>query len=446
MSKYFPVMKILEARSKAGGNPDNAAIAQITKFGFRPENANTPLNKVALPGQGNRYVFEADIPGGTTVGTFKLYNSHQESPWAEILQGRITSSNTGEVSTFNCVGGELSKISFLTPEAFQVKSLAEISLASFSKEAVITVGDDGGQFFGEEKVVDVPIGEIIRFEFQPRFIFNQARINSLAESLMEHGQNRPIILRKLTEDERKKIGMQFKYEISGGERRFRATKVNGTPTVKAIIKNISDSLLVRIAKAALDNTNHEPLSMYENILLVHRLFEPTGGDIGEIRRITQLSVGLITGYLGLRKLSPAVLEKLSPELPEEYRLRLADAHTIARVKDAEAQLKVYSETYQHLGERGIGAVRRALNDKVDTLAPTRKRSRNQNKEAAGRTVMAIIDTIHTLNPDLLPGFRAYLQGLSASNRGEVLGSLNKVSKLLPGLIMIADEAVNRALQ
>jgi ParB/RepB/Spo0J family partition protein len=446
-SSFQTVSVVTSARSTDGGKSDSKATSMLTGLGFRAENPSTPIIDRARPAKGHRFVLESET-SPTGIGKFKLHSSHNGSGWKEILMGRITSVANGDVRVYKCVGGQFSQINFSTPEPINASSLADISTTSFSEDSeTITVGDGGEEFFGEDRVLNISIDEILPFKFQPRIFFSEPRLATLAESLMEHGQNQPISVRILSEAEREKVGKEYKYEIVGGERRWRASKMNDAKTIKAIIKKVASNLLARLAAAYLDNTHREDLSLYEYILAVHNLVEPTGGDLTEINRITGLSFPLIRKYLSLRALNPEVLAHMSPEVPDVRRLRMVDAESLCMVKDHAEQMRVFRKAYHNIVTQGIRTARRVLTSEIAKVGEIpRTRSKNAAREAAGRSVMAVIDIIHTLNPDLLVGFTAFVNGQNAPTRIDLLGALKRAQGLLPDLIKIAETATNRKLQ
>ena len=67
---------------------------------------------------------------------------------------------------------------------------------------------------------------IIPNKYQPRKVFDEASINSLANSIKTYGIINPILVRKKDD----------KYEIIAGERRFRAAKLLGLTEIPVIIK------------------------------------------------------------------------------------------------------------------------------------------------------------------------------------------------------------------
>src|SRR5574338_738674 len=77
----------------------------------------------------------------------------------------------------------------------------------------------------------IRIENIVPNRYQPRHTFPQEELAELAASIKESGVLQPIMVR------RKGDGI---YELIAGERRWRAAKLAGLSTIKAVIRNSSD--------------------------------------------------------------------------------------------------------------------------------------------------------------------------------------------------------------
>ncbi|WP_288319308.1 ParB/RepB/Spo0J family partition protein [uncultured Parasutterella sp.] len=83
----------------------------------------------------------------------------------------------------------------------------------------------------ELTIQEIELKKIIPDPNQPRKEFDPEQLSELAESIKEHGLIQPIVLRKISADQ---------YVVIAGERRFRAVSLNGSNTIKAIVKNSVD--------------------------------------------------------------------------------------------------------------------------------------------------------------------------------------------------------------
>ena len=76
-------------------------------------------------------------------------------------------------------------------------------------------------------VMEVRINQVEPNSEQPRKIFDQEKLDALAESIKNHGVVQPIIV----------YSEGTHYKIVAGERRWRAAKLAGLKTIPVIIKN-----------------------------------------------------------------------------------------------------------------------------------------------------------------------------------------------------------------
>jgi len=102
-----------------------------------------------------------------------------------------------------------------------------------------------------EKILRINIADIQPNEAQPRKKFSEPQMESLVNSIREHGVLQPIIVRPTSKG----------YKIIAGERRWRASKQLGTRDLPAIVKN-ADSLKT-IELALVENIQREDLNPIE---------------------------------------------------------------------------------------------------------------------------------------------------------------------------------------
>ncbi|MGG3574159.1 ParB/RepB/Spo0J family partition protein [Bacillus gobiensis] len=103
----------------------------------------------------------------------------------------------------------------------------------------------------EENVEELKLKDLRPNPYQPRKIFEEEALHDLKESIMQHGIIQPIIVRKTIKG----------FEIIAGERRFRAAGLAGLSTIPAIVREVSESLMMEIA--LLENLQREDLSPLE---------------------------------------------------------------------------------------------------------------------------------------------------------------------------------------
>ncbi|GAX61946.1 chromosome partitioning protein [Candidatus Scalindua japonica] len=102
-----------------------------------------------------------------------------------------------------------------------------------------------------EKIMQIKLAEIQPNDAQPRKQFTQPQMESLINSIHEHGILQPIIVRSTSKG----------YKIIAGERRWRASKQLGITEIPAIVKK-ADSLKT-IELALVENIQREDLNPME---------------------------------------------------------------------------------------------------------------------------------------------------------------------------------------
>ncbi len=102
-----------------------------------------------------------------------------------------------------------------------------------------------------EKILRINIADIQPNEQQPRKNFSDPQMESLVNSIREHGVLQPIIVRPTSKG----------YKIIAGERRWRASKQLGIKELRVIVKN-ADSLKT-IELALVENIQREDLNPIE---------------------------------------------------------------------------------------------------------------------------------------------------------------------------------------
>lgn len=105
----------------------------------------------------------------------------------------------------------------------------------------------------EQQILTLPLKQLRASPYQPRTIFDQTKLDELAESIKENGIIQPIIVRAT---EREGI-----YQIIAGERRWRACKQLGLADIPVIIRSVSDQQA--LALALIENIQRQDLSPIE---------------------------------------------------------------------------------------------------------------------------------------------------------------------------------------
>ena len=87
------------------------------------------------------------------------------------------------------------------------------------------------------KSLEIEVAMIDPNPFQPRRQFSDQELDSLAESIKEHQQLQPILVRRTAD----------RYQLISGERRLRATIRAGLSKIRAEIREADDRLVAELA-------------------------------------------------------------------------------------------------------------------------------------------------------------------------------------------------------
>ena len=168
---------------------------------------------------------------------------------------------------------------------------------------------------------EVRVTDIVPNPWQPRQLFNEAKLTQLAESIREAGLVQPIVVRRATHG----------YQIVAGERRWRAHKMLGKETIRVVIIELSDEEMAMLA--LVENVAREDLSDYE----ISRSIRRTEKEFPNRKRMAEamgISRSELYRYLAFGDLPEFVIHDL------DIQPRLIGAHaaedvvSVLRDKDA----------------------------------------------------------------------------------------------------------------
>lgn len=150
----------------------------------------------------------------------------------------------------------------------------------------------------DQKVIQVPIEDIIPNRFQPRLAFDEEGLKELSESIKQHGIIQPLVLRRLGD----------KYEIIAGERRYKASTMAGLRTVPAIISDIDDNKSAEIA--LVENIQRRNLTAIEEAKSYKNLLDRGYMTQEQLAKKMGVSQSTIANKLRLLNLVPEVQDAL----------------------------------------------------------------------------------------------------------------------------------------
>src|SRR3989344_3954606 len=140
--------------------------------------------------------------------------------------------------------------------------------------------------YRQDSIFWVEVERIDPNPFQPRKVFDEAALNSLAESIRQYGVLQPLTVTR-KEIERPGEGIFVQYELIAGERRLRAAKIAGILQVPVVIRNGEDDDRLKLELAIIENLQREDLNSVDRAVAFQRLTMEFG--------LTHLEVGKRVG-------------------------------------------------------------------------------------------------------------------------------------------------------
>lgn len=184
-----------------------------------------------------------------------------------------------------------------------------------------------------ERIFNIPLEQIAADKNQPRKHFDPQKLGELAESIKEHGLLQPILVRPNGDGT---------FEIVHGERRYRAHEKAGLPTIKCIVRELSDS---KVADARLvENIEREDLTDLELAKEFQKRVDK-GETHQQIADSIKKTRAFVTQRLALLKLPKEQQEQL-----EKGELTFTEARILALSgsKQNEKQQHGYAVTIEEL--------------------------------------------------------------------------------------------------
>ena len=222
-----------------------------------------------------------------------------------------------------------------------------------------------GALFGEENVQGedvstLPLAKIEPRTEQPREIFDEEALQSLADSIARYGLIQPITVRPLPSGY---------YQIIAGERRWRAARLAGLTEVPVRIMEADDRTTAELA--LVENLQREDLNPIEEAKGYQLLIEEYGFTQEEAAKSVGKSRPAVANALRLLNLAPEVMR-----LVETGELSAGHARALVSVSEPGLQLQAAKEILS-----------KALSvRKAEALAAkVLKKSREEEKEDAPET-------------------------------------------------------------
>ena len=200
---------------------------------------------------------------------------------------------------------------------------------------------------------ELKIREIRSNPYQPRKVFDEEKLNELAQSIKEHGVFNPILVR------RARVG----YELVAGERRLKAAQIAGKEEIPAIVVEFSDDQMMEIS--LLENIQRENLTAIEEAAAYKQLMEKMHYTQEELANRVGKSREHIANTLRLLKLPANVQQMVS-----EGKLSMGQVRPLITMESSEAVRKLANRIYNEgLSVREVEKLVRNIKEPSDKKPP-----------------------------------------------------------------------------
>lgn len=199
------------------------------------------------------------------------------------------------------------------------------------------LGTGLGALFGEDTLenelngaLNIPIEKVEPRADQPRNVFDQERLQELAESIRQFGMIQPITVRKLDSGY---------YQIIAGERRWRAARLAELQDVPVRVIAADDKRAMELA--LVENLQREDLNAIEEAKGYQTLIEEYGMTQEEASQSIGKSRSAVANSLRLLNLTPPVMAMV-----EDGDISAGHARALLSIKDEANQLRIATKVVE----------------------------------------------------------------------------------------------------
>lgn len=145
-------------------------------------------------------------------------------------------------------------------------------------------------------LVELPVSEVRPNTYQPRSVFDDDGIESLAASIREVGVLQPILVRRSESGDG--------YELIAGERRWRAARRAGLTVIPAVVKSADN--MASLEQALVENLHRADLNALEEAAAFQQLIDDFGLTHEQVSDRVGKSRATVSNTLRLLQLTPSI--------------------------------------------------------------------------------------------------------------------------------------------
>ena len=151
-----------------------------------------------------------------------------------------------------------------------------------------------------EQVTSLPLQKVEPNPLQPRKLFDEDELQTLSESIAQHGIIQPLTVRK---------GENGFYQIIAGERRWRAARMAGLRNVPVVVIECNDKTAMELA--LIENLQRQDLNPMEEAMGYRQLMEEHGLTQEEVAQRVDKSRPAVANALRLLNLPASITQMVA---------------------------------------------------------------------------------------------------------------------------------------
>ena len=148
-----------------------------------------------------------------------------------------------------------------------------------------------------DQVTSLPLQKIEPNPLQPRKLFDEEELQTLSESIAQHGIIQPLTVRK---------GQNGFYQIIAGERRWRAARMAGLRTVPVVVIDADDRTVMELA--LVENLQRQDLNPMEEAMGFKQLMDEHGMTQEQVAEKVSKSRSAVANALRLLNLPSSIAQ------------------------------------------------------------------------------------------------------------------------------------------
>lgn len=227
-----------------------------------------------------------------------------------------------------------------------------------------------------ESVFLIDIGQIKPNPYQPRRDFDTKELKELADSIRVYGILQPLVVTKVEEDV--PTGRSVSYELIAGERRLRAAKMAGLPSVPVVVRTSTPK--EKLEASLIENLQRNDLGAVEEA----RAFKQLQEEFGIKQKQIALRVGKSESYVANTVRILALPPNMQKALGQG---KINEGHTrpLLALQNTPEQEKLFKE----IQERGLNV--RQAEARGRELGSRKSRSLVQGKTSVDPELLELLE-------------------------------------------------------